>query len=160
MSHGAVRFGWHLSHLLNGQQNGAKNGNPSITDPYFASSLKLIRYLSNPHKSRQTHQPNQMAEQPVAKKVAPPSPRSPRPNPTPRLSRLRASDPPPDPPAAWAARQRRPPPSDGSEKLAATVDGRNFAPFRNPGVLILLQKPANNGFNHGFKVVQDFVHPQ
>ena len=32
--------------------------------------------------------------------------------------------------------------------------------LRNPGMMIQLQIPTNNGFNHASKAVQDFAHPQ
>ena len=43
-----------------------------------------------------------------------------------------------------------------------TVDGCEIHPthhLRTPRMVVPLQLPTNNGFNHGFKVVQDFVHP-
>ena len=40
------------------------------------------------------------------------------------------------------------------------MDEIHFATEETVGVMIPLQMPPNNGFNHGFKVVQDFVHPQ
>ena len=44
--------------------------------------------------------------------------------------------------------------------MAAKSKSSSNAPFRNHGLRILLEIPRNKGFNHGFKVVQDFVHPQ
>ena len=52
----------------------------------------------------------------------------------------------------------------GLVEMSQTYCGRLLNPlgtFQKPRFLMIpLQIPANNGFNHGFKVVQDFIHPQ
>ena len=46
----------------------------------------------------------------------------------------------------------------GSKTRSHTVDGRNPAP-PNPGMMIPLSIPTNNGFNHGFQVVRNAFRP-
>ena len=48
------------------------------------------------------------------------------------------------------------------EVTEATVNGRTPAPPKKPGMMIPLYINTNQryGFNHGFKVVSDFAHPQ
>ena len=49
---------------------------------------------------------------------------------------------------------------DGTLYRDTTVDERNPAPPKKPDDLIPLQISTNNGSIHGFRLVQDFVHPQ